>query len=221
MTSLVAMAIAVALLPNGVVLELGAQTATPAPSQTPPAPTAPPAPPPVAVALTSLEVRVVITRLSDGKPVSALPYTLAVTSDSGEAQLNMGAEVPVPSTTLTPIAPAPASGAGAGAGAAGATASRPITSMNYRPIGTVITCRANSRDAGRYLVQLSVDDSTVFSSDSAAPPMPVGSTMPVFRSFRSRNTLLLRDGETRQYTAAADRVSGEMVRVEVTLRVVK
>lgn len=197
----------------------------PAPASTPQNPPASPAlalpPPRTDERLTSLEVRVVITRLDDGKPVSTLPYTLAVTSDSGEAQLNMGSEVPVPTTTLTPLAQQPGPGNAAQAGPPAAPAPRPMTTMSYRSIGTVITCRATSRDDGRYLLQLSVDDTAVFSSERAAPPMPVGSAMPVFRSFRSRNTLLLRDGESRQYTAAADRVSGEMVRVEVTLRVVK
>jgi hypothetical protein len=41
------------------------------------------------------------------------------------------------------------------------------------------------------------------------------------RNFKSRNRLLLRDGQTRQYTAATDRVNGETIRIEVTLRVVK
>lgn len=43
----------------------------------------------------------------------------------------------------------------------------------------------------------------------------------VMRSFRSASTLVLRDGQTRQFTAATDRVNGEVVRIEVTLRVVK
>ena len=41
----------------------------------------------------------------------------------------------------------------------------------------------------------------------------------VFRSFDSDNTLVLRDGQTRQYVAAADPVSGETIRVDVTLTV--
>jgi hypothetical protein len=35
------------------------------------------------------------------------------------------------------------------------------------------------------------------------------------------NNLVLRDGQTRQFTAATDRVTGEVVKVDVTLRVVK
>ena len=43
--------------------------------------------------------------------------------------------------------------------------------------------------------------------------------VPVFRSFGSSNTLVLRDGQSRQYTAAADRVTGESIRVDVALTV--
>lgn len=43
----------------------------------------------------------------------------------------------------------------------------------------------------------------------------------VMRSYRSANTLVLRDGQTRQFTAATDRVNGEVIRSDVTLRVVK
>lgn len=174
--------------------------------------------------LTSLEVQVVITRLDRGKVVSTLPYTLAVTTNAGEAQLNMGTEVPVPTTTYVP-APAPASAqanAMAGAAAAPVQGGRPMTSTSYRPVGTVITCRAIKRDDdARYQLVLQVDDSAIFTSGQAAPPLPVGDTMPVFRSFRSRNTLMLADGQTRQYTAASDRVSGEVVRLDVTVRALK
>jgi hypothetical protein len=45
--------------------------------------------------------------------------------------------------------------------------------------------------------------------------------MPVFRKFSSTNMLVMRDGQTREFTAATDRVSGEVVRIAVTLRVVK
>jgi hypothetical protein len=33
--------------------------------------------------------------------------------------------------------------------------------------------------------------------------------------------LVMKDGQTREFTAATDRVSGEVVRISVTLRVVK
>ena len=71
---------------------------------------------------------------------------------------------------------------------------------------------------GRFDLRLNIDDSSVYQSPSTVPG---GNQMPAFRSFRSRNTLLLRDGQSREYTAATDRVSGEVVKISVTLKVVK
>jgi hypothetical protein len=45
--------------------------------------------------------------------------------------------------------------------------------------------------------------------------------MVALRTFQVSNSVVLRDGQTRQFTAATDRVSGEIVRIDVTLRVVK
>jgi hypothetical protein len=86
-------------------------------------------------------------------------------------------------------------------------------------VGTIITCRAAAAEAGQFSLTLSVDDNAVLPRDAASS----GSVpdVPAFRSFRARNTLVLRDGQTRTFTAAADRASGEVVRVEVTLRAVK
>ena len=51
--------------------------------------------------------------------------------------------------------------------------------------------------------------------------MPTVGNIPVFRSYQSTNTLVLKDGQSREFTAATDRVSGEVIRIAVTLRVVK
>jgi hypothetical protein len=94
----------------------------------------------------------------------------------------------------------------------------PVTSYNYRSVGTSITSSASVTEDGRFDLRLFIDDSSVYQSPSTVPG---GNQMPAFRSFRSRNTLLLRDGQSREYTAATDRVSGEVVKISVTLRVVK
>jgi hypothetical protein len=44
---------------------------------------------------------------------------------------------------------------------------------------------------------------------------------PSFRSFRASDSLVLKDGQTAQFTTAVDKVSGEIVKVDVTLTVVK
>jgi hypothetical protein len=172
--------------------------------------------------LTSLDVQVVITRQQGQKQISSLPYSLAVTANAtNAAQLNMGTDVPVPSTTITPAAPAAAP---EDKGKTPPAAQKPVVSFSYRSVGTSISCRATGGDDGRFEVSLEVDDSSVFTSEQAPPPMQlpgVPGPLPVFRNFRTRNTLILQDGQSRRFTAAADRVSGETVQVEVTLRVVK
>ena len=138
-----------------------------------------------------------------------MPYVMAVNANGERASLNMGADVAVPSSTFAPNDP---------------SKPQPIVSFNYRPIGTSIICGAiTTAEEGRFELNISVDDSSVYlKEDSAGATGATGvSGMPAFRSFKSRNTLLLRDGQTRQYTAATDRVSGETIRIDVTLKVVK
>ena len=153
-----------------------------------------------------LEVQVVIAKYQGEKRISSLPYILAVNANSSQAQLNIGAEVPVPMTTFT---------------AAGQDGKQPppITSFSYKSIGTSISSTAVSADDGRFEWELSIDENSVVSDVSRQTAQTDGPA--AFRSFRTRNKLLLRDGQTRQYTAATDRVSGETIRIEVTLRVVK
>ena len=43
----------------------------------------------------------------------------------------------------------------------------------------------------------------------------------IFGNFQTNTTLLLGNGQTRQFNAATDRITGEIVRVDVTLRVLK
>lgn len=193
--------------------------APPAPAKAGPPPPLPPPPPPQPpdvpdapppAPLVQLDVQVVISRYQGKKRISRLPYALAVTANArNESTLNMGSDVAVP-TAVGPIATSTKDGS-----------SVPVRNVSYRTVGTTISCSASSSEEGRYEVMLSVDDTSVLSSDQAAPSDVTVQSMPVFRSFKSRNTLLLTDGQTRQYTAAADRVSGEVVRVEVTLQVVK
>ena len=42
-----------------------------------------------------------------------------------------------------------------------------------------------------------------------------------FQNFTSSARLLLRDGQTVQYTAATDKTSGEVAKLDVTLNVIK
>ena len=158
--------------------------------------------------LVPLEIQIVIARYQGEKRISSMPYLMAVNANGERASLNMGAEVAIPTTAFAPAAdgksPTPVG----------------LRSYNYRSIGTNIVCGAMTADEGRFDVNISIDDSSVFMKEDGTAATGAGD-MPAFRSFKSRNTLLLRDGQTRQYTAATDRVSSETIRIEVTLKVVK
>ena len=159
--------------------------------------------------LIPVEVEVVISRYRGEKKISSLPYFLAVNAGerSQPTKLRMGANVPVPSTTFSPLATAD-----------GKPAS-PLVSYNYRDVGTNIDCSARPLGDGRFAVYVNVGERSV-----VEPPATCNSNAgcaPVIRNFESENNLVLRDGQTRQFTAAADRITGEVVKVDVTLKVVK
>ena len=74
------------------------------------------------------------------------------------------------------------------------------------------------------LTNTAADPMSFACPDSRCRSSPNRSTtfsMPVFKSFKARNRILLRPGVMRQFTAATDRISGETVRIEVTLTTVK
>ena len=155
--------------------------------------------------LVPLDVQVVVSRYQGDKRVSSLPYALAVNAnDRATSSIRMGAQVPFPAFPKDP---------------GGAKPSGPGM-VNYRTIGTNIDCFARTMEDGRFQVNVTVEDSWIYENPtSSVTPSAAGE--PVIRSFRSANTLVMRDGQTRQFTTATDRVNGEVVRIEVTVRVVK
>ncbi len=155
-----------------------------------------------------LRVQIVISRYQGEKRVSSMPYELSLRSGAGNASLRLGARIPVPNAAFAP----------AGDGAAGAPA--PMTSYNYEPVGINIDCQAFSLDNGGFDLQIEVNESSAVTDVNELKSI-TANNRPVFRSYQSTNSLFMRDGETTQFTAATDRVTGEVVRVEVTLTVLK
>jgi hypothetical protein len=168
---------------------------TPAPAQAKtPAPTT----------VTPLKVQVVIGRYQGEKKVTSMPYTLTMNSNppNNHAKLRMGAKIPIVMLMMTNVPKdAPAGG--------------PI---QYQDVGTDIDCFAIELDNGRYSLAITVDDSSVYPDEQAGG---AAKGNPSFRSFRATNALVLKNGETGQFTAATDKVTGETVRVDVTLTVLK
>jgi hypothetical protein len=160
-----------------------------------------------------VDVEIVVSRFQGDKKVSTLPYALTVNAkDTPEqvrplTQLRMGGRVPLPVM-------APALGPD-GKSLLGITGGGPV---QYEDIGTSIDARARPMGDGRFELTIMVEDSAV-AMPQGADAQAAG--LPVIRKFRSSNNLVLRDGQTRQFTAAADRITGEVVKVDVTLKVAK
>jgi hypothetical protein len=149
-----------------------------------------------------LKVQVVIARYENDKKISSMPYMLSANAGR-PANLRMGTRVPVVSTSYTPIA----------SGGAGVN---PLTAYQYQDVGTNIDCMATQLDDGRFSLNVTIEDSSVFPDDQAS-----ARGNPSFRSFRASNGMVLKNAETGQFTTATDKVTGETVRVDVTLTVVK
>ena len=146
-----------------------------------------------------LKVTVTISRYEGDKRTASLPFVLWVnTGDSGNIQ--MGSDVPVPQMTFGSMKDGVAT---------------PTTSYTYRTLGTNISCSAKALGDGLFRLSLDVQDSQVFRQSTSGAPGPV------FQNFRSNNSPILRDGGTVQFAVATDKTTGEVVKLDVTLNLVK
>jgi Bacterial type II and III secretion system protein len=156
-------------------------------------------------AIIPLKVQVVIGRYQGDKKISSMPY--AMTMNAWErATLRMGVKIPVMMISGAPEAKTPDG--------------KPIPTVGpiqYQDVGTNIDCLAKMLEDGRVALAISVDDTSVYFDEQSGS----SKNNPSFRSFRATNSMVLKDGETGQFTAATDKVTGETVKVDVTLTVVK
>jgi hypothetical protein len=161
-----------------------------------------------------LELQVIISRYQGEKRISSLPYVLSLKSFTNSnragfagASLRLGSRVPLRVQMFAP----PSDG-------------KPATttsSVNYENVGTNIDAGASALEDGRFEVTISINESSVVTDPQDLKATPGSESYPVFRSYQSTNTLFVKEGQPTQFTAASDRVSGEVVRVEVKLTVVK
>jgi hypothetical protein len=90
----------------------------------------------------------------------------------------------------------------------------------YREFGTNIDVAVFSQTGQLFRVEVTLEESAVYMGDKSSAPAPIG-TPPSFRSFKLTNNVVLKDGQTTQITSAADPLTGDIVRVDLTLSVVK
>lgn len=162
-----------------------------------------------------VQVDVVLTRWQGEKKISSLPFALITTAGRGGqgASIRMGVDVPVGSST---------SNATQTSGVTNNTRAVETTKTEtvFRNVGTDIDSRVLRTDERTFEVYISVRDSAIFSSD-ASKPLTVIADPTAFRTFNASNTLPMVDGQTRLFGLATDKITGETMRVEVKLTVLK
>ena len=147
--------------------------------------------------LTALEVQLVLSRTQGAKKISSVPYVLWLTANDGfKTNLRMGTQIPVPDSK---------------------------GSFSYRDVGTYIDAIAASGADNSYRVTLTINDSSVYYPDRNDPSVASATNtgVPAFRSMTANFDILLRDGQTGQYLSATDPVSGQVLKLEATLTVLK
>ena len=157
--------------------------------------------------LVPLRVEIVLSRFKGDKKIGSLPYVIGVAAnDGGFTSLRMGIDVPISRRGEN----------------------TPASSISYRSVGTNLDCLAESLPRDRFRLVVRVEDTSVLAertepstTKTGAGPGPIVNDMPAFRSFKSNFTLVLRDGQTAEYTSAVDPISGEVMKIEVTMSVQK
>ena len=154
--------------------------------------------------ITPVRVQVVFSEFEGEKKISSLPYTMLINAVEGgpTASLRVGLRVPVQ------------------------TGSAPNAQIQYVDMGTNLDGKVEKTEDGRYLLHLGVERSSAYSSGSAQKPASAGgaeitSLQPVMQQFRTRMDLLFRDGQTIQSAVSTDPVTGHVLKVDVTLNVLK
>jgi hypothetical protein len=152
-----------------------------------------------------VQLQIVIARTRGDKKISSMPHVLTVKPDDVRnpwSRLRVGAQIPIPNA----------------APPAGATVTP--SAFSFKEIGTSIDATANAQPDGRYQVNLSISETSVY-GEGSEPQNLKGGAIPVLRSYQSTNSVFLRDGQTSQFTAGTDPLTGDIVRVDVTLTVPK
>ena len=148
-----------------------------------------------------LRMTVVISRYVGDKKVSSLPYVFGVTGNGKATSVRMGSEVPLISRSPKGDAP---------------------PSFNYRGVGTNIDCNARTEPGGSFHLTFTIEDTSIHLDPGQKPGMAaIAGEIPSFRTFQTSFVVLMRAGQTTQHTSAADPVTGEVVKIDLTLNVVK
>jgi type II secretory pathway component GspD/PulD (secretin) len=159
--------------------------------------------------LVPLKVSLVLLRYQGEKKISSAPYVLWVTANNPErTSLRMGNQIPI-TTTVFP----------------GNAGERSQTSYTYKDVGTNIDCTSSTAADGYFRLNVTISDSSVYFPDRTDPTLSTSAASATgaaaFRSFTASFYILVRDGQTVQYTSATDQLNGQVLKIDATVNVQK
>jgi hypothetical protein len=150
-----------------------------------------------------IKVQIVFTEYEGEKKISSLPYSFTTIADEKiggyySTSLRTGVRVPVEM---------------------GSKDQQTI----YMDIGSNIDCGIRSEDDGRFRVYLIFDRSALYPNKSSEGERLVANPngQPLIRQFRTSENLILKDGQTSENIFSTDPLSGHVLRVSVTINVLK
>lgn len=163
---------------------------------------------------TPVKLQVVLSDYDGTVKVSSLAYTVPLIVIGGKpsgpfSSLRIGVRVPVTTTS----------------------AKTGESALQYFDVGTNIDARAAHTDDGRYQLDLTVErsalyvaareqDGKIVGREWSAGEAPPGN-QPMVRQYRGGVGLFLREGQPSEATVATDPLTGRVLKMEVTLTVVK
>ena len=139
-----------------------------------------------------VKLQVVVSTYDGDRKVSSMPYTMLATANGSEVIFTSSSNIPIQN------------------GASGAT--------TYTNLGTTLRCTVTT-EAGSFKVSVNFDDKSIMASRASAAV--TGATRApdsvTFHSVNYNSAISMKDGETKELISAPDKVTGEIVKIDVTL----
>jgi hypothetical protein len=155
-----------------------------------------------------VKVQILLTEFDGTQKISSLPYTMYTLaspprSREHNAHLRFGVKIPI------------------------RTSAGSNSQITYEDVGTNIDCTARQLSDAQYSLECTVERTSVSMRGTNGeesewkPGNENPGPQPLVRSFRDNFTLIMRDGHTMEGTSAVDPVTGHVLKVEVTVNVLK
>ena len=149
-----------------------------------------------------VKVQVIVSRyeqLSAGeRKTGSSPFTLLTTANGDKVSVRTGTQVPI-------LTQGPAD----------------KMSFQYIDVGSSIDCTVRTAANGRYNVILMIQDRSTLDKPATLGSGANAVTQPILRNFTFTNSILMKDGVSKQFVSASDKGAGDLVKIDVTINVEK